>query len=250
MLSYALLLLAPAVAPEVKTYSVDGVDRLATVYAPTRPGAHPPLVFGFHGHGGNMRNAAMSFQIHTEWPEAVVVYMQGLPTAGMTDPEGKKNGWQQKASDENGRDLKFFDVVYADVTKRFGVDLDRVYSMGHSNGGRFTYLLWSERSDLFAAFAPSGSPGALLASTPKPLFHIAGEKDPLVKFAGQRLTVDAVKRKNGCSGKGAKIATYATLFKGRGGNDVVAYFHPAGHEYPRAEAPAMIVKFFKDHPRR
>ncbi|MBS1713171.1 MAG: esterase [Armatimonadetes bacterium] len=249
MLCCALLSLLTTSAPEVKTYTVGGVSRIATVFAPSRPGAHPPLVFGFHGHGGNMRNAANSFQMHEVWPEAVVVYMQGLPTAGMTDPEGKKNGWQQKPSDENGRDVAFFDAVYADVTKRFAVDLDRVYSMGHSNGGRFTYVLWSERGELFAAFAPSGSPGALLASTPKPLFHIAGQKDPIVNFTGQRLTVDAVKRKNGCQGQGEKVGTYATMFKGKDGNDVVAYFHPGGHEYPRAEGPKLIAEFFKTHRR-
>src|SRR6478672_3764464 len=50
-----------------------------------------PLVFDFHGHGGKDRHAARSHRLHEAWPEAVVVYMQGLNTPGkLTDPEGKK----------------------------------------------------------------------------------------------------------------------------------------------------------------
>ncbi len=32
------------------------------------------------------------------------------------------------------------------------------------------------------------------------------------------------------------------------GHPVIAYIHGGGHEYPD-EVSAMIVKFFKDHPR-
>lgn len=50
------------------------------------------------GHHGGSRQASRSFQMHSEWPEAIVVYMQGLPTPGQwTDPDGKKPGWQSLA---------------------------------------------------------------------------------------------------------------------------------------------------------
>lgn len=245
---FSLLLFQPNF--ETKTYSVNGVKRVADIYAPSVNSKHPPLVFGFHGHGGNTKNASRSFQMHTEWPEAVVVYMQGLPTkVQRTDPEGKYPGWQISAGQNQNRDLAFFDAVYADVTKRFGVDLDRVYSMGHSNGGRFTYLLMQQRGDLFAAFAPSGSPSPLAGMPAKPVFHIAGESDPLVPFKGQSTTLDLIKKRNGC-GEGIKTGKYTTLFKSESGNDVVAYFHPGGHEYPRSDGPGLIVQFFKSHSRR
>jgi SAM-dependent methyltransferase len=64
---------------------------------------HPnlaPLFFAFHGHGGNMRQADRSFSYQAQWPEAVIVYPQGLPTPGqLTDPEGKRNGWRTLADD-------------------------------------------------------------------------------------------------------------------------------------------------------
>ena len=69
---------------------VDGVNREALIYAPS--GAGPtscPVVFVFHGHGGSSRQVARSLAISREWPEAISVYMQGLPTPGqLTDPDG------------------------------------------------------------------------------------------------------------------------------------------------------------------
>lgn len=234
---------------ETKTYVVNGVKRVADIYAPSVPTAHPSLVFGFHGHGGNSKNAARSFQMHTVWPEAVVVYMQGLPTkVQRTDPEGLRAGWQISVGQNQNRDLEFFDAVFGDVTKRFGVNLDQVYAMGHSNGGRFTYLLMQQRGSLFAAFAPSGSPSPLMGMPSKPVFHVAGEQDPLVPFEGQSKTLDMIKKRNGC-GTGVKTGQYTTLFKAEDGNDVVAYFHPGGHEYPRTDGPALIAEFFKAHSR-
>lgn len=240
------LLLQPTVV--TRTYLIDGVSRKADIYLPTVKTTNPPLVFGFHGHGGNSKNAARSFKIQELWPEAVVVYMQGLPTATQkVDPEGKRSGWQIRAGENNDRDIKFFGSVYAEMGNDFLIDPNRVYALGHSNGGRFTYVLMQQHGDLFAAFAPSGSPAPLTGMPKKPVFHIAGEKDPLVKFIGQKLTLDKIKSANGCQKEGRNIGTYATFYEGENGNDVVAYFHPGGHEYPREEAPQMIVDFFKAH---
>ena len=70
---------------------------VARQYAPPKAKeVESPVVFAFHGHGGTMRHAAATFGYHKVWPEAVVVYMQGLPTPGaITDPEGKRPGWQR-----------------------------------------------------------------------------------------------------------------------------------------------------------
>jgi hypothetical protein len=89
---------------------VDGVDREALVYAPAAAAVtNAPVVFVFHGHGGSAQQAARSFAMSREWPEAISVYMQGLNTPGrLTDPEGKKPGWQHGAGAQGDRDLKFF----------------------------------------------------------------------------------------------------------------------------------------------
>ncbi|MSU22973.1 MAG: hypothetical protein EXS32_04030 [Opitutus sp.] len=82
----------------------------------------------------------------------------------------------------------------------FRVDDHRIYSTGHSNGGGFTYLLWAERGEQFAAFAPAAAIAAqsLPKLKPKPVWHLAGKNDPLVKFAWQRYTIEALRRLNRC----------------------------------------------------
>ena len=174
------------------TLTVDGADRTALVFAPDSAAkTSSPLVFGWHGHGGGSRQASLSFRMHQVWPEAVVVYAQGLPTKGKTDPEGKKPGWQQGPNDYEGRDLKFFDALLAHLKRTYKIDPDRIYAMGHSNGGRFTDLLWAERGDVFAAFGPSGSPAIGLAYKLKPrsAFHVAGEQDPPVPHSRPKMNL-------------------------------------------------------------
>lgn len=240
-----------AADPVRREWTVDGVKREALVATPSSAATTPsPVVFAFHGHGGNMQQAARSFRYHTLWPEAIVVYMQGLKTPGrLTDPEGRKPGWQHGSGAEGDRDLKFFDAVLADLRKNNKVDDLRIYSTGHSNGGGFTYLLWGTRGDTFAAMAPSGSAAIRQAGSlpPKPVLHVAGDNDPLVKYAWQQQTIAALKKVNGCTTE-TKWEEVCTQFESPTGFPVVTFITSSGHTFPR-DAPALIVKFFKAHPK-
>lgn len=84
-----------------REWTVDGVAREAMVHVPLASVSGPrPLVFAFHGHGGTMTGFANRFAIHRKWPEAIVVYPQGLNTPGrITDKEGKRPGWQATFGD-------------------------------------------------------------------------------------------------------------------------------------------------------
>jgi polyhydroxybutyrate depolymerase len=231
-------------------FTVDGVARTALVHVPAAAGTNArPLVFVFHGHGGNARQAARSFAIERLWPEAIVVYMQGLNTPGqLTDPQGKQPGWQAAVGDQADRDLKYFDAVLARLKQENNVDAKRIYGTGHSNGGGFTYLLWLARGDVFAAVAPSAAAATYAKQlTPKPAMHLSGESDPLVKFAWQELTMAAVHKVNGCAATGAPWAGHCTIYPSAGGTPLVTFIYPGGHQFNPA-APALIVKFFKEHP--
>lgn len=233
-----------------RTWMVGGVERVALLRIPEGAKATAsPVVFAFHGHGGNARNAARSFRMHELWPEAIVVYMEGLPTPGMTDPEGKKNGWQNREGQQGDRDLAFFDAVLASLRTDCRVDDRRIFATGHSNGGGFTYLLWRSRADVFAAFAPSAAGGARLGTlAPKPAMHIAGKSDELVRFALQEKSMEAIKRANACDEQGQAWAADCTLYASKKGTPFVAFIHDGGHKYP-SEAPALIVRFFKEQVR-
>jgi polyhydroxybutyrate depolymerase len=261
-LGFALVLstVIPLAAAEPlveKAWKVGNDDRKALVYAPPKPSNPAPLVFVFHGHGGTMANAARSFHIHTVWPEAVVVYPQGLNTPGqLTDPKGEKPGWQAAKGNQDDRDLKFFDAMLAGLKKDHAIDEKRVYSTGHSNGGGFTYLLWANRYEVFAAVAPSAAAARYARELkPLPAMHLGGEKDPLVKFdLMQKPTMEAVKRVNGCDAEGKEWAKagdlVGTQFPSKGGTPFVAAVSATGtHTFPK-EGPELIVKFFKEHAKK
>ena len=58
-----------------REFLIDGVKREAVLYAPaTAKSAPSPVIFGFHGHGGNMNSSAKQYHFHTLWPEAIVIY--------------------------------------------------------------------------------------------------------------------------------------------------------------------------------
>ena len=236
--------------PNIKVmhWTVGNDVRDAMVYIPASAGRQPtPVVFVFHGHGGNMGNMFRSRGFEKLWPEAIIVSPQGLNTPGqLTDPQGALPGWQKTPGDMNDRDLHFFDAILFFLRQQYKIDDKRIYATGHSNGGGFTYLLWAKRGDVFAAVAPSAAAAGRVVNllTPKPAMHIMGETDPLVKPEWQKSMCNRLLQINSCSAQGEKYDDYATLYASGTGNPVVLYIHPGGHVYPQ-EANAVVIKFFK-----
>ena len=72
-------------------WTISGVQRDALVFAPraAHGAAKHPLVVAFHGHGGRMLSTSVMMNIHAVWPQAIVVYPQGLNTPTVLDPEGR-----------------------------------------------------------------------------------------------------------------------------------------------------------------
>ncbi len=256
-LSLSFLASADDAALKRREWTVDGATRTALVYAPSSATQSPaPVIFAFHGHGGTMGHAARTFAYQRHWPEAIVVYMQGLPTPGqLTDPEGKRSGWQKTPGDQNDRDLHFFDAVLASLKNDYKVDAKRIYCTGHSNGGGFTYLLWGARGDVFAAVAPSAAGAARNRGLlrPLPALHVAGTNDPLVKYAWQEQTMEFVRRLNGCAAEGKPWAAagnlIGTLYPSSSGAHFVSLISPGNHKFSE-DAPGLITKFFKEHSKK
>ncbi|TWU07484.1 alpha/beta hydrolase family esterase [Stieleria varia] len=246
-----------------REWSIAGVKREALIFLPksAQPGAQAesgaktgggagrlPIVFGFHGHGGSMAQAARSFHLHQVWPEAIVVYPHGLPTPGITDPQGVRAGWQKTQGDQGDRDLAFFDAMLSTVIKQYGGDPEQVFSTGHSNGGAMSYLLWTARGEKLRAIAPSAAgSGALRKGTPPPIpvFHIAGRKDPLVLFAVQQLTIAQVGRINGCDSQSQPWQGVAEVYRSTRSAPLYVWRHDGTHKYPD-RAPELIVAFFRE----
>jgi polyhydroxybutyrate depolymerase len=214
---------------QIVTWKVDRDMRRAILYTPSAksPNGKAPLVFSFHGRGDNIESFEYT-DMHIAWPEAIVVYFQGLPGGRASLP-----GWQNEKGIDNDRDLKLVDAALAALREKYVIDEDRIYATGFSNGANFTYLLWAERANVFAAFAPVAAMlrPSVRPTKPRPLFHVGGIRDAQIPFAQQKEATEIARRVNG---EAAPVLTW---------------FHTGGHEYPRTTS-TQIAKFFRDHPRQ
>jgi polyhydroxybutyrate depolymerase len=244
-LAVLLVLCASAASAEVMTWKIDGVTREAIVFAPAASpaGGKNPLVFSFHGRGDNVQNFQHT-DLHLAFPYAIVVYFQGLATSE------RLAGWQVERGENNDRDLKLVDLALASLREKYNIDDDRIYATGFSNGAMFTYLLWAERPAVFAAYAPVA--GRLRPSVqpkqPRPLFHVAGERDPQVTIADQKAAISIAIGVNGVRDKTTRCGDGCVIWGAGTTAPVMAWIHAGGHVYPR-DTSHRIASFFRDHSR-
>jgi polyhydroxybutyrate depolymerase len=226
---------------EFMSWKVGSDTRQAIAYVPTGDwaGGRAPVVLAFHGHG----DTNLSFQhvnMHVEFPEAIVVYPQGMPA------RDGLSGWQRAKGQDNDRDLAMVDAALKALKKDFRVDETRIYAMGFSNGAAFTYLLWAERPGVFAAFAPVS--GRLQASArpqvPKPIFHIGGAKE--TSLAAQKESFDTATRVNGVEGPGASCGRGCTRYGAKSATPATLLIHDGGHQYPLGTSE-RLARFFREH---
>jgi polyhydroxybutyrate depolymerase len=235
-----------------REWDVDGVKRTGIVCTPDasahQPDAGWPVVFVFHGHGGSAQNIRRQFRTDTLWPDAIVVYLQGLPTVGqLTDSQGDRAGWDSIDTTDKNKDLRFYDVVLKDLIDHEHIDARRVFCTGHSNGGGFTFPLWAHRGDTLAAIAASSSiaaPKDWPLLTPKPAMMSCGRKDPLVKFEWQSKMIDRLKSLNGVTADGKPWGQNGTWYTSDGGTPLATIIYDGGH-IPPADIGQRIVEFFK-----
>jgi polyhydroxybutyrate depolymerase len=246
--------LLPAKAPEgfvEQSWTIEGVKRTALVRVPKDAKGPLAVVFCWHGHGGRAAQAAGRWGYEQADTTSILVFPQGLPTVSpLVDKEGRMPGWQTALGGEGDRDVHLFDAMLADLRKAQSVDDRRIYSMGHSNGAAFSYLLWQARPTVLAAIGSVA--GALRGDAkelaPMPVIHVAGENDPLVKFAWQQATFVAVRRFNHCEAAGKPWAKEgvleAAIYESDRGAPLVTALHAGGHEYPKGSSE-LIARFFK-----
>jgi polyhydroxybutyrate depolymerase len=234
------------------SFDVGGVRRTGVVVIPTDSSHPAPLVFVFHGHGGNGAGIERKMQIEELWPAAIVVYPDGLVGhQGITDPQGTKPGWQTRLGERGDGDIRFYDTMLATLRSKLSVDPERVYLMGHSNGSAFVSLLLNRRGDAIAATANLSAqpPARLLESDPvRSMFMSMGMRDPIVPYDNQTRSIPLAEQKLGVDRSRATVSGYLRSEPARGNLELETYVYPGGHA-PPAEVPRLVVEFFKRHTR-
>ena len=243
----------PALEPGSRsvTFDVHGDARTALVVVPTRRSNHArPLVFVFHGHGGSGADIRKTLDVDRYWPDAVVVYPDGLPGyAGATDPNGTAPGWQSELGEAGDRDLAFFDVMLARVRAGIDIDADRIYLAGHSNGSQLVSLLLNQRGKEIAATANiSLLPSRALISTDpvRSMYVSLGERDPIVRYAWMAPLLPVLEQHLGVDRSTAATSGYLTTMRAPRNIELVTYIPPGGHPPPPG-TDARVVRFFRRH---
>ncbi len=182
--------------------AADGISREeGAVPAPSPPpGFGPAANPGFnvtYKHTGRLQWYGMHVPERypasaRKWP--LIVYLHGFtggPDEAFHNPVGLVEGADQRGyllATPLGRgdyfykgpgDLDVLEVIH-DVERRYHVDRDRIYLMGHSMGGYGTNNVATRHPDLFAAVAPAqGTDSIDLAANLRnvPWFEMSSEQD-------------------------------------------------------------------------
>jgi len=247
MLACVALSVSPiAGAVDALDLDVNGVHRTARVYPGALADREPsPLVIVFHGLADSAWNFAYIVGFHDQWPEATVVYPEGLPRA---DRNGSR-GWHGFRDNDENDDLAFTDALLDVVSDRYRVDPTRVYVTGFSNGGHMTFNLLMDRPCRFAAFAPVGALAEYVAdaATPRPTLYLFGREEPREYSEAWQKTVVALAKANHATGEKREWGPGLTEFvPGPGGATTIYGLYGAGHVWP-SSGNEIIVRFFRQH---
>jgi polyhydroxybutyrate depolymerase len=171
--------------------AVKGMQRSFVLYVPRNLKPNAPLLFVFHGSGGDgpsMREVTgFEFDMLADRDGFLVAY-----------PDGFQNTWNdcRKGSPQPARvmnidDESFVDAMISKEAADHAIDRKRVFSAGWSNGGQLGYRFAMERANVFAgvaALSASVPAPTNLACTPSgaamPVMIINGTADPINPFNG------------------------------------------------------------------
>ena len=163
-------------------------DRSYVVDLPARA-TNAPIILVLHGGGGNPAQFAANsgFSRPANAKGYAVIYPAGSARGRLgllTWNGGYCCGFAAKARVD---DVGFLDTVIADAVGRFGLNGDRVYLTGMSNGSLMAERYAALRAGHVQAVAGvSGTMDVRATSIggPVPLLHIHGTADPMVPYAG------------------------------------------------------------------
>jgi polyhydroxybutyrate depolymerase len=238
---------APFAGAMEQTLEIEGVERSYILVVPDGydPAQAYPLVFAWHGRGGDASTSRLYFKVEeAAQGAAIFVYPNGLELPEMEN----QTGWDLDPANE---DFKFFDAMLAQMSATLCVDEGRVFSTGHSFGGYMSNQLGCFRGDVLRAIGPvaGGGPfgGGCVGQVAAWLAH--GTMDMVVPFTQGEGSRDHWAQANGCAAEAEAVdPAPCTTFTGcADGFPVTWCAHEIpdflGHTWPTWAGPA-IWKFF------
>lgn len=172
-----------ATAQSNGSFDFEGLNRTYLYYVPEghNPQNPAPLVLVLHGFTQNAQMIMQysNFNHYAEENGFIVAY-----------PNGVGNAWNIGPGGSSANDKGFLPALIDTLTVQYGVDQERIYACGFSNGGFMSYLLACEMNERFAAI---GSVAGTMSNDmydncmpgrPFPVIHIHGTADFIVGYNG------------------------------------------------------------------
>lgn len=234
-------------ACERKAIIVKNIERDGIVCTPNKTEEPMPLLLVFHGHGSSGKEMAVGTRLHEAWPEAMVVYLNGLTgTATPNDEAGKQTGWQINPGDMGDRDVAFVDGALDALQQHYRIDPQRIFAAGHSNGARFIGVLWAMRGQRFAGFGFSAAQAdTLMEKAPlRSAWMGMGTHDEVVPYAWQKNSIPLAAQLLQLGDVQATEGLHQ--YRNQDGLELVTLVHTGGHIWPPGQTKLM-VDFFRRH---
>ncbi|MBV1862038.1 MAG: hypothetical protein KUG77_26695 [Nannocystaceae bacterium] len=159
-----------------------------------------PIVFGFHGDGGDSSNARNGYRLSEFYREqAIVVYPDGSGAGGSP-------AWD---TGSDGADVEMVMAIAQEVGLQMCFDLGRVHAFGYSRGAIMSHAMGCYRGDFFTGIgAASGlAPSTGLCQAPIAVFMSHGTADDSIPFNSGVMARDGWVSYNGCSEETTPLRT-------------------------------------------
>jgi len=172
-----------------ETIQYDGETREYDIYVPAiyNDTIQVPLIFNFHGGGGDIAGqiAIADMSSMADTANFIAVYPQALP-----DPnDGGSTNWIHK-DPTTVDDVFFIDALIDSLSTDYQIDQSRVYACGYSLGGEFTYEIACRLNNRIASIAAvARTMGVYQYETcspvhPSGILTILGTDDPISDYNG------------------------------------------------------------------
>ena len=160
---------------------IDGqmVSRSVRIQAPAIPDVNIkyPLVFAFHGRGGNNNNWVNTLRQFTDTGSFIGIY-----------PQGHLKSWNLGSEPSTADDVAFVNTLVETLLTYTNVDSENIFAIGSSNGAGMVNTL-AAKTQHFKGIAPVAS--QLIASIdislqtkPVSIFQVNGGQDDVIPIDG------------------------------------------------------------------
>ncbi len=134
----------------IYTCSYDGIDHDFILEFP-KDTQNAPLLVMLHGYGGSASGFRTDIGIENIANEKgyAVVYVTGAPNA---KDATSANGWNSGIGDSDNKDAEFLVSLVQYLENEYGLDKEKTYVAGFSNGAFMVHRLALQTGDTFEAF--------------------------------------------------------------------------------------------------